>query len=263
MAETVGPPTSNNGPREFMSQGVDARGAVLGGRRSHQLGSVAMGKKYYYDPFGAITHHDGAFQLTQKKYEQKNNCTIIKTDYNVKTKSGVRHRSGQTKKPLENIEDDSTLVIMGHGDWQSNTIQVKTKSKFFSNDRGWFAITVGDLVTQLMYDGLPRTHRRIRLLTCWGGGLNKWDGVNDPNKAAVALAKVLAESLGFQRYYDIAVGGYCGPVISVTQRNKVVVEQGGGVENNIVAQTTRDNPDVDERLILWFDCAGFQVEKPK
>jgi hypothetical protein len=141
-----------------------------------------MGKQYYYSPFGESTIHDRALQNALKKYVQKDNCTIIRTDYNAETQTPVWHKNGNDRKPLANIEDDSTLVIEGHGCWTSNLIGVKTKKwKPFSDntDRGWVQITANDLAKQLKFDGLPTTHQRIRLLSCYGGGLNPKDRVHD------------------------------------------------------------------------------------
>jgi hypothetical protein len=222
-----------------------------------------MSKQYYYNPFGALEIHDGGLRDTWQKYYLKDNCTCLSTDYNCKTRSGRWHFNGKRKKPLANIEDDSTLLINAHGDWTANVLEVQTKSKYFSTDRGWVTITADDLAYQLMFDGLPKTHKRIRLVSCYGGGLNPEDQISDRSQAAAPFAKVLATILGVWRYSSIVVGGYCGAVWVPPGggHNEVFLHKTQGSQETEPARNHRDDADVSKRMILWFDSSGKQVEK--
>jgi hypothetical protein len=221
-----------------------------------------MGQQYYYNPFAQITVHDGAVRDTIKKYQKKTNCTFIKTEYNVKTKAGVRHGSSE-KQPLAGIEVDSTLLIDGHGNWTASRISVKTRSKYLPGDRGWLRITVDDLVTQLIFDGLPKGHVRIRLLSCYGGGLNPEDAIHDRSQAAAPFAKVLAMKLG-PTHPNIVVGGYTGSVWVPPKggHNEVFLKKVDDSET-VPARDHRDEVNMDDRMIKWFNASGTQVEKPR
>jgi hypothetical protein len=58
------------------------------------------------------------------------------------------------------------------------------------------------------------------------------------------------------------VGGYCGSVNAWPGRhNKVFLDKKEGSSQRVLARLHRDG-EVPQRMILWYDSRGEQVEKP-
>jgi hypothetical protein len=148
---------------------------------------------------------------------------------------------------------------MGHGGKGSNDRgSLSVERVNLQGNTTWVEMTFNDLAEQLESDGLPKNHRIVKSLTCYGGGAWKVDGVTDgfSGKNYDYFAKLLAKSLGLRGYSNIVVGGYPGTVGSTTDQKKVFFR----VVNNT---SNRYQPDIDGEIgvpvtgyIQWFDASG-------
>lgn len=178
-------------------------------------------KLYYYCPFHKCK--DGFIANGTANYSAKSNCTMLYTNVDYNSKGNVRILK-KGRQPLSVVEDDATLIINAHGDDEKNVLSAKARGKYnllhiITQNRKWKDITASDLADQLRRDGLPLTHCKIKLLSCWSGG----PGINDTTRTAPAggpMAQVLAKELGNRKYNQIEVCGYRGVVVLLGDSNE-------------------------------------------
>lgn len=103
-------------------------------------------------------------------------------------------------KKLKDLVAADMLFLVGHSSYQGGYLVLKKIRKEGSRklvDRYWVRVDV--LAQLLKAEGLPLSHRWIKLNSCYGGGSDELDR---------ALAKDLAIQLRRLGYADIRVGGY-------------------------------------------------------
>jgi hypothetical protein len=219
---------------------------------------MAGGKQYIYCPFNR--QDDRNTKLTIAKYKNKPNCKVITTNVNWANLSYLMSSRGVAMKPLKAVEKDATLVVMAHGDYAANAISVKG----FGTEKGGaerrYSMTADTLAKILSMDGLPTTHYKIRLLTCWAGGPNQ-DDLLVGTPAASCFARVLAIELGGppHGYANIYVAGYKGIVNSVHPGNIRVGMLDEANEDVFDSDYSRNDK---AKFIVWYDAGGNEVAKP-
>src|SRR5262245_52084008 len=170
---------------------------------SSQLGRYGM---YLFCPFSGYT--DDVVDKQIWKYANKINAQVLQPTRDFETFAFLNHVPPDAEIPhaLAEVEPTSTLLIAGHGDFTANSISAK-----FGASGTWKDITAQDLANLLFLEGLSQEHIKIRLLSCWGGGLNPNDNDNARNAAAAeTFAAVLAKALGALSYRNVRVAGYRG-----------------------------------------------------
>ncbi|MGH7155946.1 MAG: hypothetical protein ACREF3_18620 [Acetobacteraceae bacterium] len=207
------------------------------------------GKKYFWDPFPETETKSKT--LTRQKYQKaEKNCTIL--DCNVTT--SVTFRKPSDRDALRDIEDDSTLLILADGDWKSNVIGNTRNVEVGGSVQ---LITPAKLAAMLRLDGLPEPHVYLRLLSCYGGGLNTLDSFHDRKLAAGAcFAQVLAQELGSTHIF-IRVGGYLGSTITAFNKTQVYWNPHEG------KVTQADLIESMGVFIDWYNFKGRRLESKR
>lgn len=199
--------------------------------------------RYLYLPFSNY-QSDASWTGTINRYKRRGHKVI-------------EHSYGW--KPLRALKAVDVLIIMGHGGKGSDDRgSLSVKRVDLQGNSTWSEMTFNDLAEQLESDGLPKNHRIVKSLTCYGSGALKLDGVTDQlsGKNYDYFARLLAKALGLRGYNNIVVGGYPGTVGSTTDQKKVFFR----VINNIAGKY---NPDIDGEIgvptkgfIQWYDANG-------
>jgi len=199
--------------------------------------------KFLYLPFDEYMN-DGSYTGTIKRYKKKGHTVI---------------ESGRGWKPLRAVKAGDVLIIMGHGEKGSGgrgTLSVKRVDLHGNESYG--EKSVNDLAAQLERDGLAKSHRLIKSLTCYGGGAYKKDGItnNLVGKPHEYFSQLLARALGQRGYGSIKVGGYPGTVGSTTKQKHVYFRVINDPMGNIPVDGDGEFEESTQGQIKWWDANG-------
>ncbi|WP_210644198.1 MULTISPECIES: hypothetical protein [unclassified Pseudomonas] len=177
-------------------------------------------KQYYLNPFGK---GDKALQTSRSKYKLKEEVNAV-----------VIERL--TPGCLKSVEGYATLIIDGHGFREDNFQNIISSAESGGDNLSDGALA--ELVAKTWE--LPQSHRKIRMLACWGFG----------------FARLFAMQLGTRGYDSICVAGYLGKTSPgswepATGRGRTEVD----MDNGEGGQYGKDR-------LVWFDSQGNQCEKP-
>ena len=111
------------------------------------------------------------------------------------------YKFGAKAGPLKIVGTNDILNVNGHGNSAGWGLSYKV---YRDRQCDYYSIRFGTLANLLKADGLPKDHRRIRMASCFGGGVE-----NEP-QLVPALAQKLAVALNNLGYRNIIVGGYTG-----------------------------------------------------
>ncbi len=199
--------------------------------------------RYLYLPFSNYMA-DPSYTGTVERYKRNGHKVI-------------EHSCGW--KPLRVVKATDVLIIMGHGDKGSDGRGlISVKRVDLQGNVSYADMTVIDLAAQLESDGLPKSHKLIKSLTCYGGGAYKLDGNTDNlvGKAYEYFAQLLAKALGLRGYSSVKVGGYPGTVGSTSDQKKVffrVINNTGG-KYKVDSDGELGVP--TQGRIEWYDASG-------
>jgi hypothetical protein len=198
-------------------------------------------KQYYLVPWEPIA--DVAIKITRASYALKQNCVMcLSTTANV----------------LSGVEDDATLLIDGHGSTSDPfTIEADVPSP---NPLAPAPVRAHRTCAQLAiliseFWKLPKTHVKIRMLSCHGFGFAR--------NLAIELGKDAPEFGRVGPYQSIVVSGYLHSVSTGAGRSPVT---GRGTNAMIINDEFKFKGDVDlpeNQRILWFNGNGDVVTKPQ
>lgn len=152
------------------------------------------GKPVVYSPFSKFEATDPrtekVFRLLGTSFEQE----AVKDRFEVR-----RHPDpfGRNQRPLSDLHAERVLYIVAHCAAGLNVIQDNIGNQ----------IDATELVARLNADGLPKSHRVIKLWACSGGA--------DSPKGDRAFAKTFLKALRDGGYADAIVYGYLKTVTSV------------------------------------------------
>ena len=164
--------------------------------------------------------------------------------------------------PLKDVDDNHIVLIDGHGGDRIDRIQARQSAYqgMTQRQRDASKLTAEQLAERLEKDGLPKTHKTIRLLACYGGGstLKGRDGnylpaIQHNNHQNHAYAQRLARALHARGYTNIVVGGYPGSVHirDANSKKAVAAQQDGGTYL------------IDsDSLCLYYNGQGARVPNP-
>lgn len=189
------------------------------------MGKKLAHKQYYIVPWSPCP--DPAVKITMGSYSLKSNCTIV---------------DPTTTAALAGVEDNATLLIDGHGsDDDPTTIEIDYNGKPAKRN----IVAMGQLIADFWQ--LPKTHVKIRMLSCWGKG----------------FAKNLAVRLyNNHQYQSIAVAGYHHKVSSGAGRSP---KTGRGTNAMVIGGDFKYKGDEDlpeKERISWFNGLGQVIDKP-
>lgn len=206
--------------------------------------------KYLYLPFKTFKD-DIAFTGTVERYKRKGHTVIRRSHGWVN-----RH-----KKPLKVVRADDLLILMGHGgsdDHNRGDISVKQVKWGTTSLK---SRTHNDLAQQLMDEGLPKTHRLIKSLTCYGSGEFFIDGTVDQIRAynGEYFAQLLAKSLGKLGYASVKVGGYPGAVCSTIDQKKVLIPVFDDPTGKYQVNQRGEHGVPTKGFVQWFDASGNET----
>jgi len=167
----------------------------------------------------------------------------------------IRSKPGG-QKPLEKVVDDDILVINAHGSKDGACIGYRDGHIGPGpHEHRMRILSVFELATMIVEDGLPPTHRLIKLNSCYAAGnpaqLSKPEQVKIA--AANSFVAKFAERLGKLGYKEILVGGYPGSFdLKLRSTGKRLMDE----EQNVF-----DPSEIGGRL--WFGWDGQPSEKPE
>lgn len=221
-----------SGPTDVTKGSV---GKLLGGG-THQ---------HLYCPFAGYT--DTVIDKMIWKYAHKTGAAVHTPTRDFET-LGVLGSGPAARGALKDVKPTDTLLVAGHGSATASEISAK-----YGPTGTWKDLTANDLATLLMLEGLSTAHVKIRMLSCWGGGLN----ARESGASTEAFASVLAKALGAYNYHTVRVAGYRGMTgWRSNQTNHVQVFPTGDTKDGVVDAAG------DEANISWFDATGRKTTKP-
>jgi hypothetical protein len=205
---------------------------------------------------------------TKTKYEGKANadaghCVILTPTVTLAVGSFVNHVSAPALGAMMNVEDDAVLLIDAHG---SRFANAAGGPRLWNGHDGTQLrhIIPSDLAQQIAWEGLPKTHVLVRMLSCYGAG----PGIISPahlaaDQAEVAtyvandfFARSLARELGQRGYDRIRVGGYKGPTQNFAgTTTSVRAHAAAASSDRVLANTNKD------QFMTWFDAQGNRTVK--
>jgi hypothetical protein len=103
---------------------------------------------------------------------------------------------------LSGVSKDDMLFIVGHSSYDSGWLCLKMSvisEVDYSVTEYYFKIGMDHLAQLLELEGLCKSHRHIKLHSCYGGGSEEFD---------YAVARDLAKALKGRGYLNLTVGGY-------------------------------------------------------
>jgi hypothetical protein len=203
--------------------------------------------RYLYLPFNNYMD-DQSYKGTIDRYKRKGHKVI---------------EHGYGWKPLKVLKDGDVLIIMGHGHNDPNKLgHISVKRVDTQNNTSLVSKTFNDLAAQLEGDGLPKTHRVIKSLTCYGSGDFAIDVAAGGTRVGYPLeyfAQLLAKALGLRGYASIKVGGYGGQVWSQEDQKVVSYE----VTNDPTGVLTPDSLGLvyleTKGEMVYYDAVGNQT----
>ncbi|MCP5306208.1 MAG: hypothetical protein H6953_12270 [Chromatiaceae bacterium] len=222
---------------------------LLADQRVQALGqSKAREPHTYYNPF-RVDKDDGLdvnIQSTRRKYAGKPHYRVADSSY--------------MGKPLKSVEDDHVVLIDGHGGDRFDAIAARQHLRDLEpSQRGAFMLSAEQLAARLEKDGLPKTHKTLRLLACYGGGSSLWGRDGDFSGSLAhnrqtddAFAQRLAIALHARGYKEIVVGGYPGSVHAANDGSKQVAATKG---STVLIDAAG--------LCIYYDGAGQRVPNPR
>jgi hypothetical protein len=239
-----------------------------------------MAYQYYYCPF---RKPDETTLETKKKYTAKGaeNCVICEPTVFWEKGSFSYTGINGAQGALKDVPIDAVLLIDGHGSdagsgGLSNTGDVDlpkgSGTPVIGPSLQWglmklCALTPSRLMELLKMEGLKEKHIAIRMLTCYGagpaasaGGLNPvdWYKSSEAQKTYQAngfFAKVLAQTMGKDKYKAIHVGGYRGRTWNEGTERTVVKE-------SILSEKLVFAYGDKARYMVWYNGEGKEVPKP-
>jgi hypothetical protein len=203
--------------------------------------------RYLYLPFSHYSA-DPSYTGTVDRYKRKGHKVI-------------EHSYGW--KPLRVLKAADVLIIMGHGGNGPNSRgHISVRRVDTQGNASYVSQTFNDLAAQLESDGLPKSHRVIKSLTCYGGGdlvIDAAAGGTLVGQPYEYFAQLLAKAMGLRGYASIRVGGYGGQVTSTTDKKVFGVP----VINDLAGayQLAPDGLfDVETKgHIVYYDAVGNQT----
>jgi hypothetical protein len=239
-----------------------------------------MSKHWLYIPLPA--HIDEVVTAMEGRYMQKyGDNQVLHSNVDAKGKDGtigskdtweyiIKGRISP-EKPLEKVKNHHTLLIGAHGSRSKTSIAVVTgtkkvgmteKTEYSSTypkkeyikmvpvmEDVYTRFTHDDLADLLKMDGLSRSHRLIKLNSCYACGTIG----SDPFTASDLFARLLAVALGQRKYKKVIVGGYVGTLKA--QRDPTVPKTISTIDKTVSfpAKGTR----------RWFDADGNELSLPE
>jgi hypothetical protein len=222
---------------------------VISGPTNVTKGSVGklLGRgthQHLYCPFAGYT--DDVVDMQLWKYANKVGAAVHTPTFDFETLGGLGS-SARGRGALRTVKPTDTLLIAGHGSATVNEISVQYRAGI------WKDLSANDLATLLLLEGLGRDHVKIRMLSCWGGGLNP----REKGASTEAFASVLAKAMGAYNYQNIRVAGYRGMTAwEENQTVRVDVFPTGDSKDGYVPAAG------DEANISWFNMIGQKTTKP-
>lgn len=244
-----------------------------------------LNQEYYWRTYGWDPQQPpGTFNADG----EKNEYVIRKTACAITWGAGPPEEASETsvyanaiaaptgKGPLSIVKEKDLLVVNGHGNPKGRSVCYEDKPA----GKTW-RVMYHKLAEMMKADGLPATHRFVKLLLCFGGG----DANASPSLSPLALApatnefaKMLAISLRKLGYAKIVVGGHA----YATQRGgginspgMVSVQRGGiwPIASNLAeydskaafatyTKTTAFATSDSVGTTNWFDASGFKIPPP-
>jgi hypothetical protein len=182
-------------------------------------------KHVYYDIWSL--EGDPEFVNTRTHYREKpaGKGVIVGTGVTLsggragKPKLKLHTKKGYRGDRLAQVGDDDVLLIEGHGSVGADRI-------FSHEEEGeGREVSARALAKIILKDGLPRTHKYVRLIMCHSANTQKpvrgklpnyhEDHVREPRlESFQCFAQLLAICLGYYKYHQIAVCGYKGIIKS-------------------------------------------------
>jgi hypothetical protein len=188
------------------------------------MGTKLVHRQYYIVPWSPCD--DPGIAITKASYRRKENCTIC---------------DPAAGNALSGVEDDATLLIDGHGT-TDDPLQISAQVGQVMATRS--AVALATLISEFWK--LPKTHVKIRMLSCHG----------------VGFARNFAVALGGRKYNSIVVAGYLHNVSTGGGRSS---KTGRGTNAMVVNDEFRFKGDEgfpENQRIAWFNHRGEQVAKP-
>lgn len=216
--------------RQLVVPAYNIRSCPLGRKTSTQGAFEVAHRTFFYDVWGSNPKDTGAIKLYYTTSKPSSSHVRSSSIFGPST-GDHRHPYSITKNPfaaagrLKDVEDDDVILIEGHGHPGCDSI---------SNLRaGGLSLSANMLAKILIKDLLPKEHKYIRLITCFGGAARA---------DTTSFAARLAMKLGSKNFNSIVVCGYLAEVV------------GGDRGLNI------ENKRKDAKL--WFDSTGQAIAKP-
>ena len=187
-----------------------------------------MNPHYVYIPFDSNWDQDEFFAAAIARVHPKSSAR--------EHHPGAAEGAGANLTPLAGLPDDATLIIVGHGD--NASARGRSQISVQKNHGGqlqWRDRTANNLAAQLRAEGLPRTHKVIKLLMCWGGGDWHWNFKSQQYQTSFErfFASHLASALGRNGYRRILVGGPVGKAVTTNDPDRSNVIKIGVVANGL------------------------------
>jgi len=182
---------------------------------------LGMPRKFLYFPFTNF-REDSVMRDIKSRYIKKYGEDVALAD---------------SRSSLESIEDEEMLIIAAHG---SNAKPDRSSLWLERTGGTWDSITANKLAENLAKRGLRKTHRYLKLVSCYGAGdLRVTTGfstvatrnfeeftIEEFGTTTKCFASVFAKALGLGGYNQVKVKAYPGKVFNDAQREVKVTGSG-------------------------------------
>ena len=174
------------------------------------------------------TNPEENYILSRKKLSWTNNAELssIELEYRKKFKDqlaqivrksppkrnsylGRLRYPSKSENQLAGLNSNDMLFVLGHGNWSTQYLCRKDEVEEDGITKvDTYFIDAPTLAATIEKSGLPKTHKKIKLNSCFGGSSDIVIPFTNNKLSSAVLAKNLAKALGDLGYADIEVGAY-------------------------------------------------------